>query len=229
MFTDPAKPTHPTPQPFRSSRRGHFSQPLPIVYCYQRSNLGNLILGATTEGLCFLQFGPSEAALLTTLQSKQPTTPFIALPKSVNTAAYPGTPQPLQGWANAIGDFLNGENHPLDFPLAPQGTEFQRKVWAYLRQIPYGQVQSYRDVAMGIGQPGAIRAVASACAANQVALAIPCHRVIRSNGQLGGYRWGLALKQALLTMEKVHRDPNQTRLRMPLPSNHPSHSAETAS
>ncbi|HEY6395775.1 MAG TPA: methylated-DNA--[protein]-cysteine S-methyltransferase, partial [Candidatus Binataceae bacterium] len=89
-----------------------------------------------------------------------------------------------------------------DLPLDIQATVFQMRVWDYLRTIPYGYVQSYGEVAAGIGSPSAVRAVARACAANRIALAIPCHRVVRSDGEPGGYRWGLNRKQALLHRER---------------------------
>jgi AraC family transcriptional regulator of adaptative response/methylated-DNA-[protein]-cysteine methyltransferase len=90
----------------------------------------------------------------------------------------------------------------VDLPLDIQATVFQMRVWDYLRTIPYGQVRSYGEVAAGIGQPSAVRAVAHACATNRVAVAIPCHRVIRGTGELGGYRWGVERKQKLLAGEK---------------------------
>jgi AraC family transcriptional regulator, regulatory protein of adaptative response / methylated-DNA-[protein]-cysteine methyltransferase len=89
----------------------------------------------------------------------------------------------------------------LDLPLDIQGTVFQRRVWQALRDIPSGSTVSYADVAATIGQPRAVRAVAAACAKNEIALAIPCHRVLRSNGELAGYRWGVARKRELINNE----------------------------
>ena len=89
----------------------------------------------------------------------------------------------------------------MDVPLDVKASAFQMKVWRYLQSIPPGEVQSYSEVAAAIGSPKAVRAVGSACAANRVAIAIPCHRILRSNGDLGGYRWGLQRKKALLELE----------------------------
>ncbi len=180
------------------------------IFCIsEHSPLGHLLLGATQNALCFLQFGPSRTHLFTSLQNRYPQAQLITVSQHADTTSHFNTAEPLQDWLNAISEFLAGKNHPLDFPLTLQGTEFQRKVWSYLQQIPYGQVRSYRDVARGIGQPGAVRAVASACAANPVALVIPCHRVIRSNGEPGGYRWGGDLKQALLDLEQQQLEQKQ--------------------
>ena len=89
----------------------------------------------------------------------------------------------------------------MELPLDARGTEFQQRVWAALRQIPYGQTRTYAQLAVAIGQPAAVRAAASACARNPVAVVTPCHRIIRSDGSLGDYRWGLERKQALLKRE----------------------------
>jgi AraC family transcriptional regulator of adaptative response/methylated-DNA-[protein]-cysteine methyltransferase len=108
-------------------------------------------------------------------------------------------------WMRALGAYLEGSKSSLDLPLDVRGTTFQMRVWRYLQTIPYGEVQSYTEVAHGIGQPTAVRAVAQACARNPVGLAIPCHRVIRGNGELGGYRWGLARKRTLIDRERGAR------------------------
>jgi AraC family transcriptional regulator of adaptative response/methylated-DNA-[protein]-cysteine methyltransferase len=98
--------------------------------------------------------------------------------------------------------YLEGEQALSEIPLAPHGTAFQLKVWRYLQTIPAGSVQSYAEVAKAIGQPTATRAVANACGANNLALVIPCHRAIRGDGSLGGYRWGVSRKRALLDSER---------------------------
>jgi O-6-methylguanine DNA methyltransferase len=105
-------------------------------------------------------------------------------------------------WTEALSAHLQGASPRLDLPLDIQATAFQMRVWDYLRTIPYGEVRSYGEVAAGIGRPSAVRAVARACAANRVALVIPCHRVIRAGGDTGGYRWGVERKQALLARER---------------------------
>lgn len=127
------------------------------------------------------------------------------MPKSpqVNASDSPplGATLILQQAQQALQTYFNGEPLPLDFPMNPSGTAFQQQVWAYLKTIGYGQTLSYSEVAAGIGKPKAVRAVANACAANPLSLFIPCHRVLRSDGTLRGYRWGLPLKKALLQLE----------------------------
>jgi AraC family transcriptional regulator of adaptative response/methylated-DNA-[protein]-cysteine methyltransferase len=103
---------------------------------------------------------------------------------------------------DALNRHLEGHEPDLRLPLHIRATAFQMKVWLYLQSIPFGAVQSYEEVARGIGQPAAARAVARACASNLVALAIPCHRVIRATGELGGYRWGLERKRVLIDQER---------------------------
>jgi AraC family transcriptional regulator of adaptative response/methylated-DNA-[protein]-cysteine methyltransferase len=104
---------------------------------------------------------------------------------------------------NAITRHLAGEAPRPDLPLDIQATAFQMRVWKYLQTIPAGDVQSYSEVATAIGQPNAARAVAQACARNPAAVLIPCHRVIRGSGELGGYRWGLARKRGLIDAERA--------------------------
>ncbi len=107
----------------------------------------------------------------------------------------------FEQWVSALLAYLSGSLPHLDLPLDVQATAFQRRVWDALQTIPYGMTRSYQDVADSIGQPEAVRAVAHACATNPVALVIPCHRVVRKDGSLGGYRWGLDRKRALLAQE----------------------------
>jgi AraC family transcriptional regulator of adaptative response/methylated-DNA-[protein]-cysteine methyltransferase len=102
----------------------------------------------------------------------------------------------------AILSYLSGQQKTLDLPLDLHATAFQIRVWAELRKIPYGETRSYREIAEQIGQPTASRAIARACATNPVALVNPCHRVVRGNGDLSGYRWGIERKKALLEKEK---------------------------
>jgi AraC family transcriptional regulator of adaptative response/methylated-DNA-[protein]-cysteine methyltransferase len=108
-------------------------------------------------------------------------------------------------WMRALGDYLEGTATSLDLPLDVRGTAFQMRVWKYLQTMPHGLVESNADGARGVGRPTAARAVAQACASNPVALAIPCHRVIRGNGELGGYRWGVERKRTLLDAERTDR------------------------
>jgi O-6-methylguanine DNA methyltransferase len=108
----------------------------------------------------------------------------------------------LRTWARRIREHLRDTTTPLDLPLDVRATPFQRTVWEQLRAIPSGQTRSYREVAVAIGRPTAARAVARACATNPVSVIVPCHRVVRGDGGLGGYRWGLDRKKALLARER---------------------------
>jgi AraC family transcriptional regulator of adaptative response/methylated-DNA-[protein]-cysteine methyltransferase len=109
----------------------------------------------------------------------------------------------LKDWADRIVRFITAPERNLDLPLDIQGTAFQARVWRALQKIPLGKTASYTEIAAALGQPRAVRAVAQACAANKLALLVPCHRVIRSDGDLGGYRWGLERKRALLARERA--------------------------
>lgn len=162
-----------------------------LINCtFVRCPLGLLLMAATARGLCFLQFGSTEDELMQALQGE-----FAAATLVENAEA-------LTAWIERLNEFLTGRNANLDIPVDMRGTTFQQTVWRYLREIPAGQTRSYSQVAQAIGQPQAVRAVARACAANRVALAIPCHRVVRQDGNLGGYRWGIERKQALIESEK---------------------------
>jgi AraC family transcriptional regulator of adaptative response/methylated-DNA-[protein]-cysteine methyltransferase len=110
--------------------------------------------------------------------------------------------EPLSGWIDSLCEYVTGQTVNLDIPVDINGTNFQQSVWRYLRQIPPGETRTYSEVAEAIGQPKAVRAVARACASNKVALAIPCHRVVRQDGGMGGYRWGVERKLRLLQQEQ---------------------------
>lgn len=180
-----------TPAKYRAGGKG-----VRISWVSVPSPLGRMMIGATDRGLCFVQFGDSDAELLAMLQSEYPAA------ASIEPMARP-FPDEFHQWMHALEDHLRGESPRLDLPLDLQATAFQMKVWRYLQQsVPYGSVQSYQEVAAGIGQPSAARAVARACASNRVALVIPCHRVIRGTGELGGYRWGLDRKRVLIDSER---------------------------
>jgi AraC family transcriptional regulator, regulatory protein of adaptative response / methylated-DNA-[protein]-cysteine methyltransferase len=111
----------------------------------------------------------------------------------------------MQSWKRDLLRQMRGQKLNSALPLDIQATAFQRKVWSYLQSIPFGATRSYGQVAKAIGQPTASRAVARACATNPVAVAIPCHRIVRGNGDMGGYRWGVDRKKTLLQMEKEER------------------------
>jgi len=178
-----------TPKEYRSG-----GSDIEISYALAETPLGLVMIGATDRGLCFLEFGESQEELLESLEQEYPAATRVAMAKPHS--------EEFEGWMRSLARYLGGERVPGKMPLALHGTAFQLKVWRYLQTIPAGSVQSYSEVAVGIGQPKAVRAVASACAANHIAVVIPCHRVIRGDGSLGGYRWGLERKRALLDAER---------------------------
>jgi AraC family transcriptional regulator, regulatory protein of adaptative response / methylated-DNA-[protein]-cysteine methyltransferase len=178
-----------TPKQYRSGGRN-----VEISYAVAETPLGLVMIGATDRGLCSLEFGATEEELLESLEQEYPAASRIAMAKPYS--------EEFVRWMQALAGYLEGERAPGKMPLALHGTAFQLKVWKYLQTIPAGSVQSYAEVAVGIGQPKAARAVANACAANRIAMVIPCHRVIRGDGSLGGYRWGLERKRALLDAER---------------------------
>jgi AraC family transcriptional regulator of adaptative response/methylated-DNA-[protein]-cysteine methyltransferase len=178
-----------TPNQYRRGGRG-----VAITHVTVESPLGPMMIAATDRGICFVQFGDSSQELQAALRREYYAAEIVSMPSP--------KPPAFEEWIAALMRHLAGNQPRLDLPLDIRATAFQMRVWNYLQSIPYGQVQSYREVAEGIGQPTAARAVAQACACNPVALAIPCHRVIRGSGELGGYRWGLARKRTLIDLER---------------------------
>ena len=177
-----------TPKQYRQGGGG-----VTVTHALLQSPVGLAMMGATDRGICFVQFGDTKEQLLDALRREYPAARLEA-------AADPGSSE-FRKWMDALSAHLVDGRPVLELPLDIQATAFQMRVWDYLRSIPPGKVQSYGEVAAGIGQPTAVRAVARACATNRVALLIPCHRVIRGSGELGGYRWGLERKQALIDRE----------------------------
>jgi AraC family transcriptional regulator of adaptative response/methylated-DNA-[protein]-cysteine methyltransferase len=176
--------------PRQYQRGGHG---IAITCATMDSPMGLLMMGATDRGLCFVQFGDTREGLLNALRREYPAAAIEEMrERSADFAA----------WTEALERHLAGSQPRLDLPLDIRATAFRMRVWRYLQTIPYGEVRSYREVAAGIGQPTAARAVAQACAGNPVALVIPCHRAIRGSGEPGGYRWGGERKRALLAGEK---------------------------
>jgi AraC family transcriptional regulator of adaptative response/methylated-DNA-[protein]-cysteine methyltransferase len=177
-----------TPMQYRRGGQG-----VAITYASAATPVGLVMIGATDRGICFVQFGDSEEGLAGALRKEYPAAQIAPIP----------SPRPeFDRWIEALARHLAGNQPRLDLPLDIRATAFQMRVWNYLQTIPYGEVQSYAEVAEAIGKPTAARAVAQACAANTIALAIPCHRVIRGTGELGGYRWGLERKRALIDLER---------------------------
>jgi AraC family transcriptional regulator of adaptative response/methylated-DNA-[protein]-cysteine methyltransferase len=160
-----------------------------IDYALSETTLGTLLVAATARGVCRIAFGASEAELAALFASELP---FATLQRDDAR---------LAPFVAAVADYVEGRATSLDLPLDVRASAFRRRVWDVLVAIPRGATRSYADVARTIGMPGAARAVASACAANPVAVVIPCHRVVASGGGLGGYRWGVERKRALLERE----------------------------
>jgi len=174
-----------TPGAYRRGGAG-----MTIQYAIVPSPLGRMLVAATARGLCAVRFGESAGELERELREE-----FSAAEIHRDDAALRPYLQPLLA-------SLRGENVTIDLPLDVRATAFQSKVWQALREIPAGETRSYTDVALAIGDPKAVRAVATACASNPVALAVPCHRVMRSDGELAGYRWGIERKKKLLQQEQ---------------------------
>lgn len=161
-----------------------------INYAIAKTDLGRLLVAATEKGVCSVMLGDSDESLKADLINEFP------------AAEIRPDKEALSSSLNAIVEHLANKNPIIDLPLDIRATAFQQQVWEKLRAIPYGQTQSYGEVAKAIGQEKAVRAVARACATNPVALVIPCHRVIREDKSLGGYRWGLKRKKDLLESER---------------------------
>ncbi|WP_026731376.1 bifunctional DNA-binding transcriptional regulator/O6-methylguanine-DNA methyltransferase Ada [Fischerella sp. PCC 9605] len=170
-----------------------------INYAIANCNLGLLLVAGTERGICMVSLGDSDTLLEKALQQEYPTAKINRCELHQESSH-----DNLSKWAIALLQYLSGEqpsSHLSTLPIDVQATAFQAKVWQALRQIPAGSTQTYSGVAESIGQPSAVRAVARACATNPVSLVIPCHRVVRSDGSLGGYRWGIERKQFLLAKE----------------------------
>ena len=159
-----------------------------------KTQLGLMLLALEDRSVYFLHFGSSERTLLQTLRENFPQA--LLMP-----CAAPHMPTVRQV-ESLVHQLLTGDSCEARPTLMLKGTLFQKDVWRYLQTIPPGEVRSYSDVARAVGRPQAVRATASACARNSIALLIPCHRVIRGDGSIGGYRWGLHKKTSLLEAEK---------------------------
>ena len=152
---------------------------------------GRLLVGATEKGVCFIGFAEPDESLLADLRRRFPRASIEA-----DDAALTGT-------VHAVLEFLREPKQALELPLDLRGTAFQQRVWQTLCRIPVGETRSYAELARMIGEPRAVRAVARSCASNPVALAVPCHRVVGSDGSLTGYRWGVPRKRAILERERA--------------------------
>ena len=181
-----------TPSAYRAGGAGEA-----IRYAVRETSLGPLMMAATERGVCFVQFGTGTDSLLAKLTAE--------FPRALIQPSAAGADAPLDHWINALNDHLSHSGPRPDLPLDLRGTAFQIKVWRFLLSVKPGMVVSYTEVAQAVGKPKAIRAAASACAANRVAILVPCHRALRADGGLGGYRWGLDRKRALLDVERAAR------------------------
>ena len=162
-----------------------------IRFAVGQCSLGAILVAATDKGVCAIAFGDDPDALVRDLQDRFPRAELVG-----------GNPAFEALVAQVVG-LVEAPGQVLDLPLDIRGTAFQQRVWQALRAIPAGTTASYAAVAASVGAPGAVRAVAQACAANTLAVAIPCHRVVRSDGALSGYRWGVERKRALLEAERA--------------------------
>ncbi len=182
-----------TPKAYRAGGAGEI-----ITYVCRNTALGLMAMAATDKGVCFVQFGDGDAAsLVTKLKDEFPNAELSASPAQ-------DAPE-LDAWMEALDQHISKGAPRPDLPLDIRGTAFQMKVWQFLLSIREGDVLSYTELAVNIDKPKAVRAVASACAKNRIGVLIPCHRVLRGDGSLGGYRWGLERKRALLDAERARR------------------------
>lgn len=173
-----------TPAAYRKGGEG-----MEIRYAITRSPVGLILVAWTARGVCSVRIGDSQKAVVDSLRGEFPNAQLERASE-------------FSPFAAAMLEHVTGERPDIELPLDIRATAFQLRVWRALKQIPYGQTRSYSEVAESIGAPRAARAVARACATNPVALAIPCHRVVRNDGSLGGYGFGVERKEALLATEK---------------------------
>ena len=173
-----------TPARFRSGGAG-----ASIRFAVGECSLGSVLVAASDRGVCAINLGDAPGPLVRELQDRFPKARLV------------GGDRRFERLVATVVGFVEAPATGLDLPLDVQGTAFQERVWRALRRIPAGATVTYREIARRIGAPRAVRAVAQACALNALAVAIPCHRVVRSDGALSGYRWGVERKRALLSRE----------------------------
>lgn len=181
-----------TPRAYRAGGTGEI-----ISYAFCTTELGLMIMAATDKGVCSVQFGDDEESLMLKLQEEFPNAALQASPAQE-------APE-FDAWMAALDQHISKGAPRPDLPLDMRGTAFQMQVWQFLLSIREGDVLSYSEVAARIDRPKAVRAVGSACAKNAIGVLIPCHRVLRGDGSLGGYRWGLERKRALLDAERERK------------------------
>jgi AraC family transcriptional regulator of adaptative response/methylated-DNA-[protein]-cysteine methyltransferase len=174
-----------TPATYRKGGEG-----MNISYTIADSSMGRVLVAGTDRGISAVYLGDKDAELSASLREEYPQAEIHPIAEGKSK------------WVRAIIAHLDKSNSPLDLPTDVLGTVFQRRVWQALREIPLGATRTYSDVARAIGQPTAIRAVGHACATNPTSIVVPCHRVIRTDRTMGGYRWGLHRKKSLLEKER---------------------------
>jgi AraC family transcriptional regulator of adaptative response/methylated-DNA-[protein]-cysteine methyltransferase len=174
-----------TPGAYRKGGKG-----MKIGYSIAKSSLGNVLVAATERGVSAVYLGDTDAKLVQELRNEYPRAEIAAANDS------------FERWVNEIVERVEGKPPRMELPLDLQATAFQRRVWQELQRIPAGTTKTYSEVARALGDPKAVRAVARACATNPVSIVVPCHRVIRQDGSLAGYRWGLSRKEQLLEQER---------------------------
>jgi AraC family transcriptional regulator of adaptative response/methylated-DNA-[protein]-cysteine methyltransferase len=175
-----------TPATYRKGGQG-----MKIGYTIAKSPLGKVLVAATERGVSAVYLGDTESTLIAELREEYPRAEIAPASDS------------FQRWVREIVQRIEGKQPRLELPLDLQATAFQRRVWQELQRIPRGRTRTYSQVARSLGQPKAVRAVARACAMNPVSIVVPCHRVIREDGTLAGYRWGLSRKEQLLAQERA--------------------------
>ncbi len=180
-----------TPAAYQKGGKG-----MKLHYTVAKSPLGKVLVAATERGVSAVYLGGAEDVLLAELREEYPRAEIAPAKES------------YQRWVGEIVRQIEGKPASEELPLDVQGTAFQRRVWQELQRIPRGTTRTYTQVAQSLGQPRAVRAVARACATNPVSIVVPCHRVIRGDGNLAGYRWGLNRKEQLLANERQAAERN---------------------
>lgn len=189
---DIAPQTLPRPSPALAPQRPRQGNPSEtLVYALASSTIGLVLAAWSDRGVCAILLGDDPSHLTADLQARFPSA------RLVESAA------DLDRLTSKVVAFIDAPKHGLDLALDMRGTDFQRRVWTALQNVPPGQTVSYLELADRAGCPRSTRAVANACAANAIAVAIPCHRAIRSDGALSGYRWGVERKRRLLENERT--------------------------
>jgi AraC family transcriptional regulator, regulatory protein of adaptative response / methylated-DNA-[protein]-cysteine methyltransferase len=174
-----------TPATYRQGGKG-----MKIGYSVAKSKLGDVLVAATERGVSAVYLGDSEPKLVQELRDEYPRAEIRAADHS------------FEKWVSEIVQRVEGKPPRVELPLDVQATAFQRRVWQELQRIPSGTTKTYSEVAQAVGNPKAVRAVARACATNPVSIVVPCHRVVRQDGNLAGYRWGISRKEQLLEQER---------------------------